>query len=68
MVEQINDFMERMPDPTPVRQMSMDFDEFISAIAAVATLEPPRFPAEDFTKALERIVTKLLTAGPRKFL
>ena len=48
--------------------MSMDFDEFLRAVVAVATLEPARYPTESFSKALSRVILKLLTDGPYNFL
>jgi len=33
-----------MPDPHPIRHMSMDEDEFEVAIVSLATLDAPRYP------------------------
>ena len=58
--QELHAFLSRMPDPEEIRQMSMDFEEYLDAMVAIACAEPQRFPDEPLAKRLKRVLGKVL--------
>merc|ERR1711871_831186 len=64
--DELGEYFQAMPNPHEIRQMNLEHEEFISAVAAIAWYQPDKKKGDPFHKKLDALIEKRFVAAENK--
>jgi len=54
--DELTDYFLSYPDPKEIREMDLEYDEFVTAVVAIAYIQPPKKKGDPFIDRLEAFI------------